>query len=146
MKKSYNLPIEVTLDVIGGKWKPVILCHLGNGPLRTSALKRCIPEITQKMLTQQLRELETDGIVHREIFPQVPPKVEYSLTDSGASLRNVLIAMSTWGTTHIQNLQDAGEAVVINHADFSGFANIKTKQQPTQLEPATVQSPDKIQL
>ena len=80
--KTYHIGVEATMDIIGGKWKAIILCHLRNQTLRTSELRRAIPQITQKMLTQQLRELEDDGIVSRKIYSQVPPKVEYSLTDS----------------------------------------------------------------
>ncbi len=75
-KKKYNISVEAMLEVIGGKWKCVILCHLTHGKKRTSDLRRLIPSITQKMLTQQLRELEQDGIVNRMIYHQVPPKVE----------------------------------------------------------------------
>jgi DNA-binding HxlR family transcriptional regulator len=89
--------VEATLDVIGGKWKGVILFKLLVGPQRFSDLKRQLPAITQRMLTLQLRELEEDGIVHREIYKQVPPKVEYSLTEFGKTLEPVLIAMLAWG-------------------------------------------------
>lgn len=121
MKAIYQLPIEATIDVIGGKWKPIILCHLGKGPLRPGELKRRIPNITQKMLTQQLRELETDGIVARKVYQQVPPKVEYSLTDSGKSLRTVLVAMSAWGTQQIQAQKEKGQKIEIKNPDYSGF-------------------------
>ncbi|MDP4097978.1 helix-turn-helix transcriptional regulator [Paenibacillus sp. P96] len=99
---AYNIPVEATLEVMGGKWKAVILCHLDKGDKRTSELKRLMPAITQKMLTQQLRELEEVGLVKRQIFEQVPPKVVYSLTDYGWSLKPVLDAMCAWGEKHIQ--------------------------------------------
>lgn len=99
---AYNIPVEATLEVMGGKWKAVILCHLDKGDKRTSELKRLMPGITQKMLTQQLRELEDDGLVKRQIFEQVPPKVVYSLTDYGWSLKPVLDAMCAWGEKHIE--------------------------------------------
>jgi DNA-binding HxlR family transcriptional regulator len=99
---AYNIPVEATLEVMGGKWKAVILCHLDKGDKRTSELKRLMPSITQKMLTQQLRELEDDGLVKRQIFEQVPPKVVYSLTDYGWSLKPVLDAMCAWGEKHIE--------------------------------------------
>jgi DNA-binding HxlR family transcriptional regulator len=97
----YNIPVEATLEVIGGKWKVVILCHLDKGEKRTSELKRLMPGITQKMLTQQLRELELAGVVNRKIYDQVPPKVVYSLTDYGWSLKPILDTMCSWGETHI---------------------------------------------
>ncbi|MZQ84142.1 MarR family transcriptional regulator [Paenibacillus sp. 5J-6] len=98
----YNIPVEATLDVIGGKWKVVILCHLDKGDKRTSELKRSMPDITQKMLTQQLRELEQDGMVKRTSYEQVPPKVVYSLTPYGWSFKPILDAMCAWGEQHIQ--------------------------------------------
>jgi DNA-binding HxlR family transcriptional regulator len=90
-------PAETTLDVIGGRWKVPILWHLFKGTLRFSELRRGLEGITQKMLTQQLRELESDGIVNRKVYPQVPPKVEYSLTGEGQSLKPVVEAMCKWG-------------------------------------------------
>lgn len=98
---AYNIPVEATLDVIGGKWKVVIMCHLIKGNRRTSELKKLIPNITQKMLTQQLRELENDGVIVRTVYEQVPPKVVYSLSEYGWSLRSILDAMCAWGEKHI---------------------------------------------
>ncbi|MGG4491150.1 winged helix-turn-helix transcriptional regulator [Metabacillus idriensis] len=100
--KKYSIPVEATLDVIGGKWKVVILCHLKNDTKRTSELKRLMPGITQKMLTQQLRELEEDGVIQRKIYNQVPPKVEYSLTDYGSSLNSILDSLCNWGEFHLK--------------------------------------------
>ncbi|MDB5054914.1 MAG: HxlR family transcriptional regulator [Bacilli bacterium] len=99
---GYNIPVEATLDVIGGKWKVVIMCHLIKGDKRTSELKRLMPSITQKMLTQQLRELEQDGVLKRKIYEQVPPKVVYSLTEYGWSLRPILDSMCAWGEQHVE--------------------------------------------
>mgnify|MGYP001323085713 CR=1 FL=1 len=99
--KKYNISVEATLEVIGGKWKCVILCHLTHGKKRTSDFKRLMPSITQKMLTQQLRELEEDGIVNRIVYNQVPPKVEYELTPYGDSLRPILDSLCNWGERHI---------------------------------------------
>ncbi|OAM31554.1 MULTISPECIES: helix-turn-helix domain-containing protein [Eikenella] len=90
-------PVTATLDIIGGKWKVLILYHLNSQTLRFNELARHLPAITQRMLTLQLRELETDGIVHREVYPQVPPKVEYSLTEFGQTLMPVIQAMHRWG-------------------------------------------------
>ena len=98
MKKlKTRCPAEITVNIIGGRWKLLILYHLFQGVKRFSELQRSVSGITQKMLTQQLREMERDGLVHREIYPQVPPKVEYSLTPLGESLRSVVDAMSHWG-------------------------------------------------
>jgi DNA-binding HxlR family transcriptional regulator len=93
-------PVTVALTVIGGKWKPVILFQLREGPLRFGALRRVVPGVTQKMLTQQLRELERDGILDRKVHIVVPPKVEYSLTAYGKTLRPLLAAMCAWGQKH----------------------------------------------
>lgn len=107
--KEYNIGVEATIDVIGGKWKPVILCHLKDeGPMRTSELKRAIPQITQKMLTQQLRELENDYIINRIVYNQVPPKVQYELSEYGQSLNSILTALCSWGESHIQKQTEKG--------------------------------------
>lgn len=100
-KKKYNISVEATLEVIGGKWKCVILCHLMRGTKRTSELRRLMPNITQKMLTQQLRELEEDGVINRISYNQVPPKVEYELSEYGQSLIEILNALCFWGEKHI---------------------------------------------
>ena len=96
-RKDQQCPAERTLDIIGGRWKVLILWQLFQGERRFSELFRALAGITQKMLTQQLRELEKDGIVHRQVYPQIPPKVEYSLTPLGESLRPVVDAMCAWG-------------------------------------------------
>ncbi|MEH7793906.1 winged helix-turn-helix transcriptional regulator [Bacillus safensis] len=103
-KKKYNISVEATLEVIGGKWKCVILCHLTHGKKRTSELKRLMPNITQKMLTQQLRELESDGVINRIVYEQVPPKVEYELSEYGQSLEIILNALCDWGAAHIERV------------------------------------------
>ena len=89
--------VTTTLAIMGGKWKILILYHLCAGTQRFNELRRLLPDITQRMLTLQLRELEDDGIVHREVYPQVPPKVEYSLTAFGATLIPVIEVMDAWG-------------------------------------------------
>ena len=111
LTKYYNIGVEATMDVIGGKWKPIILCNLKNGPLRPSDLKRRIPDISQKMLIAQLRELEISGIVIRHVFPEVPPHVEYSLSEYGQTLSPVLEQLCKWGESHVKNLQKQGEKV-----------------------------------
>ena len=95
-------PVEVTLDVIGGKWKVVILFWLKAGTLRFGELRRKIPKVSERVLTEQLRELERDGIVRREVFPEVPPRVEYSLTDYGQTLRPIAELMAAWGLNHLE--------------------------------------------
>ncbi|MDT0125488.1 helix-turn-helix domain-containing protein [Paenibacillus sp. RRE4] len=93
----YGCPVEATLDVIGGKWKGIILYHLLSGTKRFNEFRRLMPDITQRMLTLQLRELENDGIVHREVYKEVPPRVEYSLTSFGFTLEPIIMLMRDWG-------------------------------------------------
>lgn len=93
-------PVEFTLDVIGGKWKGMLLYYMIEGPKRFNEFRRICPTITQRMLTLQLRELEKDGIVHREVYQQVPPKVEYSLTEFGRTLEPIIQSMRAWGETY----------------------------------------------
>jgi len=99
-----TLFVQTTLRVLGGKWKLLILWHLKDETRRFAALKRLIPEISEKMLIQQLRELENDGIVNRRAYPNVPPKVEYSFTDYGRSLKPVLNALCEWGEEHLKRM------------------------------------------
>ena len=107
MELTDHCPVEATLDLIGGKYKALILWHLSEGTLRFSELRRAITGVTPKMLTQQLRELEAQALISREVFPVVPPRVEYSLTDLGRSLMPILVAMRDWGAEYLrgQNLQ-----------------------------------------
>ncbi|MQR26116.1 MarR family transcriptional regulator [Leuconostoc mesenteroides] len=121
MEKIYHIGVEATLDVIGGKWKPIILCHLGNGPIRTGELHRRIPNIAQKTLTQQLRELEEDEIIIRKVYNQVPPKVEYYLSEEGKTLREVLIAMSIWGEKRVRKLQSNMQPVNLLNNNHNGY-------------------------
>ncbi|NLM85689.1 MAG: helix-turn-helix transcriptional regulator [Clostridiales bacterium] len=100
--KDLSCPVDATLRLIGGKYKALILWHLTDQPTRFGELSRIIPQATPKMLTQQLRELEADGLVHREVFPVVPPKVEYSLTAFGRSLVPLLGQMYAWGEGYMQ--------------------------------------------
>src|SRR6516162_891094 len=102
--RTYNCPVEAAVDVIGGKWKALILWWLQERTWRFAELRRQIPGITEKMLTQQLRELEADGIVSRRVYPTVPPKVEYSLTEYGRSLRRALRAICDWGREHMERI------------------------------------------
>jgi DNA-binding HxlR family transcriptional regulator len=102
--KTYNCPVEAAIDVIGGKWKPLILWWLHQRTYRFAELRRLMPGITEKMLTQQLRELEADGIVNRRVYPTVPPKVEYSLTEYGRTLKQALEAICEWGSIHMRRI------------------------------------------
>ncbi len=94
----YGCAVEAALDVIGNKWKGVILFHLLDGKKRFNELRKLIPSVTQRMLTLQLRELENDRIVIRKVYPVVPPKVEYSLTPFGSELQPILFSLREWGT------------------------------------------------
>ncbi|TAJ43973.1 winged helix-turn-helix transcriptional regulator [Methanofollis fontis] len=101
-KYKYSWGIEATLDVIGGKWKPLVIYQLKDGTLRFSQIMaRVQPRITQRMLTKELRELEKDGLVNRKVYAQVPPKVEYSLTEKGYSLIPILDQLCDWGYEHM---------------------------------------------
>ncbi|SCW75606.1 transcriptional regulator, HxlR family [Paenibacillus tianmuensis] len=104
-------PVEFTLNVIGGKWKGVLLYHLIDGTKRFNEFRRICPAITQRMLTLQLRELEEDGIVHREVYQQVPPKVEYSLTEFGRTLEPIILQMKQWGEAYQDRINGAAKAV-----------------------------------
>ena len=97
-----NCPVAATLDAIGGKYKALILWHLLDGTRRFGELRKLIPQTTQKMLTQQLRELESDNLITRKVYPVVPPKVEYTLSDLGQSLQPILNAMREWGTDYMK--------------------------------------------
>lgn len=100
-------PVEAALDVIGGKWKGVILYHLGKGTLRFGALQRSLNGITARMLTRQLRELEADGLVVRTVHTVVPPRVDYALSADGASLKPVIDALYAWGRRRQEKAADA---------------------------------------
>ena len=102
MQKNENCPVEATLELIGGKYKALILWHLSEGKLRFSELSKVIKGATPKMLTQQLRELEAHALIHREVFPVIPPKVEYSLTELGHSLMPILVSMRDWGAGYLR--------------------------------------------
>lgn len=102
---GFNCPVEATIELIGGKYKSVILWHLIDGKKRFSELKRLLPKATEKMLAQQLRDLESDGLVIRTVYPVVPPKVEYSLSELGRTIIPVLDAMCGWGEGYLSSLK-----------------------------------------
>jgi len=98
---AYRCPVEATIAVIGGKWKALILFSLRDRTCRFTELRREIPGVSERVLAQQLRELEANGVVRREVFPEVPPRVEYSLSDYGETLRPITDLMCAWGKTHM---------------------------------------------
>lgn len=102
-RAPYGCSVEAALDVIGSKWKGVILFHLLDGTKRFNELRRLIPGVTQRMLTLQLRELEKDNVIHRKVYAEVPPKVEYSLTEHGKSLKDILLKLRDWGKRMMRN-------------------------------------------
>lgn len=103
MHNANDCPVGATLELIGGKYKALILWHLSEGKMRFSQLKKSISSATAKMLTQQLRELEAQHLINREVFPVIPPKVEYSLTETGKSLLPILVAMRDWGAKYMRS-------------------------------------------
>ena len=114
--EAFACPVTFTSDVIGGKWKALILFHLISGTKRFNELRRLMPEVTQRMLTLQLRELETDQIIHREIYREVPPKVEYSLASLGQTLVPLIGAMREWGAVHEETVLAHRRAAVAKSA------------------------------
>jgi DNA-binding HxlR family transcriptional regulator len=102
MQITNTCPVAVTLELIGGKYKALILWHLSDSKLRFSELRKYIASATPKMLTQQLRELEADKLIHREVYAVIPPKVEYSLTETGRSLMPILVTMRDWGSQYLR--------------------------------------------
>ncbi|KRN02043.1 transcriptional regulator [Levilactobacillus senmaizukei DSM 21775 = NBRC 103853] len=115
--KTYHIGVEATMEIIGGKWKSIILCHLRHQTMRTGELSRAIPQISQKMLTQQLRELESAGIIARHVYKQVPPKVDYSLTEYGETLSTILHQLCVWGEENIDRRQAEGENITLLNRD-----------------------------
>lgn len=111
--KQYNLGIEATLEILGGKWKALIVCLLMSGSRRTGELQRLIPGISQKVLIQQLRELERDGIITRQVYKQMPPKVVYHITEYGLTANEIINVMCAWGRDNIKKRQQQGEAVIL---------------------------------
>lgn len=100
MNQNYYCPLDQTMNLIGTKWKPLVLFHLLDGPLRSGILQKKVPGISNKMFTQTVRELEKDGLVLREVFPVVPPKVEYALSEKGKSLESILRNLDEWGAKY----------------------------------------------
>ncbi|MWW24928.1 winged helix-turn-helix transcriptional regulator [Algibacter lectus] len=103
MNKNNYCPLNYTMTLIGTKWKPLILFHLLEGALRSGVLQKQIIGISNKMFTQTVRELEKDGLVIRKVYPVVPPKVEYTLSERGKSLENILRSLDEWGANDLDN-------------------------------------------
>ncbi|MFA4877194.1 MAG: helix-turn-helix domain-containing protein [Methanoregula sp.] len=99
--KIYHCTVEAALDVIGGKWKPIILWHLRENVLRFNELQKGLPGVNSKMLTKQLRELEEDGVIRRKVYAEVPPRVEYTITDFGKTVLPILEALCDWGARYL---------------------------------------------
>ena len=113
---DFSCPVEAALDVIGGKWKGVIAFHLmEKGVLRFNELRRQIPNAPRRTVTRQLRELEADGVIHREVYPVVPPKVEYSLTEFGNTLAPILVLLRAWGDQYISEIKELRERVEVSN-------------------------------
>lgn len=102
-------PLNKTVEIIDGKWTVLILWHLRDRPLRFSQLHKKIPDATQKMLTQQLRHLERHQLIQRKVYPEVPPKVEYSLTEYGESLKPILLSLNEWGWSYYKSISSSSE-------------------------------------
>ena len=115
METTNCCPVSATLDLIGGKYKALILWHLSENKLRFSQLNKLIPNATAKMLTQQLREMESQNLIHRQVYPVVPPKVEYSITDLGKSLMPVIVAMRDWGAAYLHSQNLTSSCVMMHH-------------------------------
>ena len=111
--KQYILGIEATLEIFGGKWKALITYILTFGTKRTGELQRLIPGISQKVLIEKLKELEKDGIIEKHVYEEMPPKVEYKLTEYGQSFSNILYAMCFWGRENIKLRQKMGEDIIL---------------------------------
>ncbi len=101
-EERYHCPVEATMDVLGGKWKLLIIHHLLEGTKRFNELQKAMPKVTQRMLTAKLRELESHGIINRKVYAVVPPKVEYSMTEFGRTVEPMLWVMDAWGKTFIE--------------------------------------------
>lgn len=119
-EKKYNCPVSATIRLIGGKYKALILWHLTYKTIRFSELKKLVPDATPKMFTQQLRELEGDGLLERTVYPVVPPRVEYSLTEKGRSLYPILEAMFNWGTSELRKSGLEPNCSMITETECSG--------------------------
>ena len=120
---NFGCPVEAALEALGGKWKGLILFHLKEGKRRFNELRRLIPGITQRTLTRQLRELEQDRIVERTVYPEVPPKVEYELTEFGKTLIPILEALYAWGQQYIDQLSEIRSSNIESEPYDGGYSD-----------------------
>jgi DNA-binding HxlR family transcriptional regulator len=127
-EEIYRLAVDVTLKTISGKWKTSILCNLGTSPMRTGELKRHLRGISQRILTKQLTELEEDNIIRKKVYPEVPPRVEYCLTDNGRTLRHILLEMSKWGEQQAKLQEETGKTVKILDGSLKGFDDMNKQE------------------
>lgn len=118
-QKNIGCPVELALELIGGKWKGVILHHLLDGTRRFNELRRMMPAVTQRMLTLQLRELEEHGVIARTVYPEVPPRVEYALTDFGRTLQPVLAGLRDWGLAYLHQAAMEPKCGVLQTQDLN---------------------------
>lgn len=121
--KKYRNGVLMTLSVMGNKWKPLILCHLIDGPMRPAAIKKAVTGISPKVLTEQLRQLETEGVIFRKVFNEVPPHVEYSITEYGETLGPVLAVMAEWGENQINIMNSMGKSLSLDFVDHKKYLN-----------------------
>ena len=132
MKKDASAsicPVSTTLQLIGGKYKALILWHLMGKTIRFSGLQKLVPEATAKMLTQQLRELEKDDLLVRTVYPEVPPRVEYALTEKGKSLYPILEAMFAWGNTQLQNAGLCPNCTMVTESSHCGCFTVPVGEE-----------------
>ena len=121
-------PVEACLELIGGRWKGVILFHLIGGTRRFNELRRLLPKVTQRMLTRQLRELEAHQIIVRKIYPEVPPKVEYSLSELGKSMEPIIRMLQKWGMEYMSRTRAQDTGQLQQETETGAAANSKTRQ------------------
>jgi len=134
IKKTYYCPIELTIDLVGGKWKPLIMVFLREKPRRFGELKRLIPAVTEKMLTQQLRDLEQDHLVERKVYSETPLRVEYSLSENGRGLGPILDAMNEYGSRHASQY-----SVEMQSLDFKRPVTSQASTTPSEAQPTSAQ-------
>jgi DNA-binding HxlR family transcriptional regulator len=125
MKRDFSCGLDVALAVVGGKWKPLILFHLGNGPRRFGELRRLVAGISEKVLIQQLKELEADGILNRTDYREVPPRVDYTMTAFGQTLATALVPLCAWGDANRIEVEHMQRIVASYQPGAGGYSTIE---------------------